>query len=92
MSAPGRREHFAQQEAKPLGIDLGVTVIGSDDANLRKIGAFLANRAAEGRNIRELPSRRRTRSLSTWAPKSPATVATPATEEATDDPDPPLTA
>jgi hypothetical protein len=58
-------------------------------ANLRKIDEFLAHREAEGKKIRKLPSRRRTRSLATWAPKTPATVVA---GDATDDPDPPLTA
>ena len=58
-------------------------------ANLRKIGEFLANPAAEGKKIRKRPSRRRTRSLATWAPKAPATAVV---GDATDDPDPPLTA
>ena len=57
-------------------------------ANLRKIDEFLAQREAEGKKVRKLPSRRRTKSLATWAPQSaPATV-----DDATGDPDPPLTA
>ena len=58
-------------------------------ANLRKIGEFLAHLAAEGKKIRKLPSRRRIRSLPTWAPQAPAAGVT---GEATDDPEPPLTA
>ncbi len=58
-------------------------------ANMRKIDEFLAKKEAEGKKVRKLPSRRRTRSLATWAPATPATVAT---GDATGDPDPPLTA
>jgi hypothetical protein len=58
-------------------------------ANLRKIGEFLTNRAAEAQKIRKRQSRRRTRSLATWLPKVPATAGV---GDATDDPDPPLTA
>ena len=58
-------------------------------ANLRKIDEFLANREAEGKSVRKLPSRRRTQSLPSWAPQTPTTVVA---GDATDDPDPPLTA
>jgi len=60
-------------------------------ANMRKIEEFLAHREAEGNKVRKLPSRRRTRSLPTWAPKTPAGIAA-TTDDATGDPDPPLTA
>ncbi len=58
-------------------------------ANMRKIDEFLSNKQAEDKKVRRLPSRRRTRSLPSWAPQTPTTV--PA-GDATDDPDPPLTA
>ena len=58
-------------------------------ANMRKIDEFLAHREGEGKKIRKLPSRRRTRSLATWTPKAPFTDMA---GDATDDPDPPLTA
>ena len=40
------------------------------------------------KKVRELPTRRRTRSLATWAPERAATEG----GDATGDPDPPLTA
>jgi hypothetical protein len=58
-------------------------------ANIRKIEEFLAHREAKGKKVRKLPSRRRTPSLATWTPPAPATVVA---ADATDDPDPPLTA
>jgi hypothetical protein len=58
-------------------------------ANIRKIGEFVVDREAEGTKIRKLPSRRRTRSLTTWTPQTPAAAVA---SEATDDPDPPRTA
>ena len=60
-------------------------------ANLRKIDEFLARREADVKKVRKLPSRRRTRSLATWAPETPSAVATPV-DDASGDPDPPLTA
>jgi hypothetical protein len=60
-------------------------------ANMRKIHEFLARREAEGNKVRKLPSRRRTRSLNTWALKTPPGIPA-ATDDATGDPDPPLTA
>ena len=60
-------------------------------ANLGKIDEFLAHREAEGNKVRKLPSRRRTRSLNTWAPKTPPGIAITG-DDATGDPDPPLTA
>ena len=39
-------------------------------ANLRKIHEFLKKEEAEANKVRKLPSRRRTKSLSTWAPES----------------------
>jgi hypothetical protein len=42
-------------------------------ANLRKIGVFVAEKAAiAAGTMRRLPRRRRTRSLETWRPKSPS--------------------
>jgi hypothetical protein len=72
-------------------------------ANLRKIDEFLKKQEAEANMVRKLPSRRRTKSLSTWAPeasKKPAgIVALTGRAEFTvslggtlSDPDPPLTA
>jgi hypothetical protein len=60
-------------------------------ANMRKIEEFLIPREADGKKVRRLPSRRRTKSLSTWVPETPSDVAA-STAAATDDPDPPLTA
>ena len=59
-------------------------------ANVRKIDHFLSKREAEANKVRKLPSRRRTKSLATWAPETPSVVGT--TKDVTDDPDPPLTA
>ena len=39
-------------------------------ANLRKIDEFLKKQEAEANKVRKLPSRRRTKSLSTWAPEA----------------------
>jgi len=72
-------------------------------ANLRKIDSFLAGQEAEARKIRKLPSRRKTKSLDTWAPAkaSPTIVALTGTATltvgfhgtlTTSDPDPPLIA
>ena len=72
-------------------------------ANIRKIDEFLKKQEAEANKVRKLPSRRRTKSLSTWAPeasKKPAgIVALTGRAEITvslggtlSDPDPPLTA
>jgi hypothetical protein len=58
-------------------------------ANLRKITEFLSKKAAEGKKVRRLPSRRRTKSLSDWVP-GVAMAAQAA--DATNDPDPPVTA
>jgi hypothetical protein len=60
-------------------------------ANMRKIDEFLARRAVTGPRVRKLPSRRRTRSLKTWAPQS-AVEAPAGTVDVPGDPDPPLTA
>jgi hypothetical protein len=60
-------------------------------ANMRKIDEFLTHREAEGKKVRKLPSRRRTRSLTTWAPETPTDLLATA-DEVTSDPDPPLTA
>ena len=60
-------------------------------ANLRKIEEFLKARAKPSKEkIRELPSRRTTKSLTTWAPVT-GVLAAPA-DATSDDPDPPLTA
>jgi hypothetical protein len=72
-------------------------------ANLRRIDSFLAGQEAEARKIRKLPSRRKTKSLNTWAPAkaSPPIVALTGTMSITlgfqgnlavTDPDPPLIA
>ena len=60
-------------------------------ANMRKIDEFLTQKEVEGNKVRKLPSRRRTRALPTWAPETPHDVAA-STDDATDGPDPPLTA
>jgi hypothetical protein len=60
-------------------------------ANMRKIDEFLAKKETEGQKVRKLPSRRLTKSLTTWAPQVPPGVAASA-EDAYGDPDPPLTA
>ena len=61
-------------------------------ANLRKIEEILkaGAKAIKGK-IRELPSRRTTKSLTTWAPVT-GVPAAPADATSDDDPDPPLTA
>ena len=70
-------------------------------ANIRKIDEFLKKQEAEAKKIHKLPSRRKTKSLATWAPaKAPPTiVALTGRAEITvslggtlSDPDPPLTA
>ena len=61
-------------------------------ANLRKIEEFLKARAkAIKGKVRRLPPRRRTKSLASWAPTTSTAVGA-TTGDATDDPDPPLTA
>jgi len=55
-------------------------------ANLRKIEAFLLERAAlEAGTLRHLPRRRRTQAIGAWRPKAPKV-------ELNSGPDPPLTA
>jgi hypothetical protein len=58
-------------------------------ANIWKIDEFLTKKAAEAKEVRKLPPRRRTKSITTWAP---VTAATAGADDATGDPDPPLTA
>jgi hypothetical protein len=60
-------------------------------ANMRKIDEFLAKKETEGQKVRKLPSRRLTKSLTTWAPQMPPGLAASA-DDASGDPDPPLTA
>ena len=61
-------------------------------ANLRKIEEFLKARAkAIKGKVRKLPPCRRTKSLASWAPTTSTAVGA-TTGDATDDPDPPLTA
>jgi hypothetical protein len=58
-------------------------------ANLRKIDQYLTKKAADAKKFRTRPSRRRTKSLHTWAPET-ASIVDPG--DATSDPGPPLTA
>jgi hypothetical protein len=59
-------------------------------ANLRKIEEFLKKRAnAIKGKIRRLPSRRRTKSLTSW---EPVTGVPAKSVDTSDDPDPPITA
>jgi len=60
-------------------------------ANIRKINEVMARRASVEEKLRKLRARRRTRSLTTWAP-APPTVATATVDDASADPDPPLIA
>jgi hypothetical protein len=60
-------------------------------ANMRKIDEFLTMKETEGQEVRNLPSRRLTKSLTTWAPQVPPGVAASA-EDASGDRNPPLTA
>jgi hypothetical protein len=60
-------------------------------ANIRKINEFLTRKASGEKKFRKLRARRKTRSLTTWAPAS-TTVVTATVDEASADPDPPLTA
>ena len=60
-------------------------------ANIRKIDQFLTTKAAGGKKLRRLRARRRTRSLTTWAP-SATTPVTAQEGDSSADPDPPLTA
>lgn len=57
-------------------------------ANMRKVGEFLAHLGKEAKKIRKLPSRRHTKSLSSWAPEVSAVGST---ADSSGDPDPPLT-
>jgi hypothetical protein len=72
-------------------------------ANLRKIGSFLAKQEAETKKVHKLPSRRKTKSLASWALATapPTIVALTGTATSTvgfkgsltiSDPDPPLIA
>ena len=58
-------------------------------ANLRKIDQYLTKEASDAKKFRTRPSRRRTKSLHTWAPET-ASIVDPG--DATSDPGPPLTA
>lgn len=58
-------------------------------ANIRKINEFLASRSSGERRLRKAKARRMSRSLTTWAPESSATV-TAAVDDTSADPDPPL--
>ena len=60
-------------------------------ANIRKINELMARRASGKEKLRKLRARRRTRSLTTWSP-APPTVATATVDDASADPDPPLSA
>ena len=60
-------------------------------ANIRKISEFLAKKAAGDKRLRKLRPRRKTRSITTWVPTS-TTAITPTVDDASADPDPPLTA
>jgi len=60
-------------------------------ANIRTMNELLTRKAAGEKKLRKLPSRRMTRSLTTWAPASKAAVSGTA-DGASADPDPPLTA
>ena len=60
-------------------------------ANIRKINEFLTRKASGEKKFRKLRTRRRTRSLTTWTP-APPTVVTGTVDDASADPDPPLTA
>lgn len=60
-------------------------------ANIRKINEFLTRKAAGEKKFLKLRARRKTKSLSTWAPAS-TTVVSATVDDASDDPDPPLTA
>ena len=60
-------------------------------ANIRKVNELMARRASGEEKLRKLRSRRRTRSLTAWAPEAP-TVVTATVDDASADPDPPLIA
>ena len=60
-------------------------------ANIRKINEYLTRMASGGKKLRKLRTRRKTRSLTTGAPAS-TTVVTATMDDASADPDPPLTA
>ena len=64
-------------------------------ANIRKINEFLVMKASGAKKIRKLPSRRKTKSLGSWAPAnaSPAIITVGLHGSlSTNDPDPPLIA
>ena len=72
-------------------------------ANIRKVNEFLAAKAAGAKKIRKLPSRRKTKSLGSWAPANASSSIASLTATATltvglhgslstSDPDPPLIA
>src|SRR5665213_635797 len=60
-------------------------------ANISKINEFLTRKAAGDKRLRKLRPRRKTRSITTWVPTS-TTAITPTVDDASADPDPPLTA
>jgi len=60
-------------------------------ANIRKINEFLTRKASGEKKFRKLRARRKTRSLTTWAPASTMLVSA-TVDDASADPDPPLTA
>ncbi len=60
-------------------------------ANIRKVNEFLTKMAVAEKKFRKLRARRTSRSLTAWAPAS-TTVATATVDDASADPDPPLTA
>ncbi|HEY5109687.1 MAG TPA: hypothetical protein VII96_08790, partial [Acidimicrobiales bacterium] len=60
-------------------------------ANIRKIDEFLTRMASGEKKIRKLWARRKTKSLTAWAPES-TTAGTAEVDPAGADPDPPLTA
>ena len=99
---PGRRRILGEA-AQTLSVALLVLA-----ANVRKINEVFAMKAAVAKEIRKFPSRRKTKSLGSWAPAiaspanaSPAIASLTATATltvglhgslATGDPDPPLIA
>jgi hypothetical protein len=60
-------------------------------ANIRKISEFLTRETSSAKKFHKARSRRKTRSLSTWTPP-PTTAVTTTVDDASADPDPPLTA
>ena len=52
-------------------------------ANIRKVNEFLAAKAAGAKKIRKLPSRRKTKSLGSWAPANASSAIASLTATAT---------